>query len=93
MCIRDSAEAAPLKMIWDTPSLLNNPVMVRDDVAPAVSRKLQQILLTLPSTPAGRTILDGMSTTRFHPSDDASYEKVRDYVANFEKAVRPVEQK
>ena len=87
------AEAAQLKLIWETPSLLNNPVMVRDDVAPAVSRKLQQILLDLPNTPEGRAILEGMSTTRFHASDDASYEKVRDYVATFEKAVRPVEQR
>jgi phosphonate transport system substrate-binding protein len=87
------AEAAQLKVIWETSSLLNNSVMVRDDVAPAVSRKLQQILLDLDNTPEGKAILDGMSTTRFHAADDASYQKVRDYVATFEKEVRPVEQK
>jgi phosphonate transport system substrate-binding protein len=34
-----------------------------------------------------------MSTARFHPADNLSYEKVRDYVDIFEREVRPVEQK
>jgi phosphonate transport system substrate-binding protein len=38
-------------------------------------------------------ILDGMSTARFHPADDASYNRVRDFVSVFEREVRAVEQK
>jgi hypothetical protein len=34
-----------------------------------------------------------MSTGRFHAADNASYAQVRDYIANFEKDVRPVEKK
>lgn len=84
-------EAAQLKVIWETPSLMNNSVMVRDDVPPGVSQKVRQALLDLPNTPEGQTILAGMSTARFHAADDASYQTVRDYVAAFEKEVRPVE--
>lgn len=84
-------EAAQLRVIWETPSLVNNSVMVRDDVPTAVRQALQYSLLTLHQTPAGQAILANMETARFHPADDSSYNVVRDYVAKFEKEVRLVE--
>jgi phosphonate transport system substrate-binding protein len=86
-------EAAQLKVIWETPSLLNNSVMVRDDVPAAISDKIRQILLDLATVPEGKAILAFMATARFHAADNATYNQVRDYVANFEKVVRPVESK
>ena len=85
------AEAAQLKLIWETPPLMNNSVMLRDDVPAAVGETIRKTLLDLPQTPAGQKILAGMSMARFHAADDASYAKVRDYVATFEREVRPVE--
>ena len=91
---RDHPEqAAQLKVVWETPSLLNNSVMVRDDVPVAISDKIRQVLLDLATAPEGRAILAGMATGHFHVADNATYNQVRDYVANFEKAVRPVESK
>lgn len=87
------AEAAQLELIWETPPLLNNSVMLRDDVPAAIGQVIRETLLDLPRTPEGREILAGMATARFHPADDASYAKVRDYVATFEREVRPVEKK
>jgi phosphonate transport system substrate-binding protein len=87
------AEAAQLQVIWETPALLNNSVMVRDDVPAAISEKIRQLLLSLSAAPEGKTILASMATARFHPADNASYNQVRDYVATFEKTVRPVESK
>lgn len=87
------AEAAQLKVIWETPSLLNNSVMVRDDVPEAMRQLIQKSLLDLPKTDEGMNILAGMETARFHVSNDASYDVVRQYVARFEKEVRPVEKK
>ncbi|MDP1525185.1 MAG: phosphate/phosphite/phosphonate ABC transporter substrate-binding protein [Rhodocyclaceae bacterium] len=86
-------QAAQLQVIWETPSLLNNSLMVRDDVPAAISEKIRQILLDLATVPEGRAILAGMATARFHAADNATYDQVRDYVATFEKAVRPVENK
>lgn len=85
--------AAQLKVIWETPPLINNSVMVRDDVPEAVSKGVRQALLDLPKTPEGKKILADMATARFHAADDASYDVVRQYVALFEKEVRPVEKK
>lgn len=87
------AEAAQLKVIWETSSLLNNSVMVRDDVPEAIRQGVRQALLALPKTPEGRRILAGMETARFHAADDASYNVVREYVKRFEKEVRKVERK
>lgn len=86
-------EAAELKVMWETPSLMNNSVMARDDVPPAVRDQVRRLLTGLDREPAGHAILAGMETARFHPSDDAAYHRVREYVARFEKEVRPVEQR
>jgi phosphonate transport system substrate-binding protein len=87
------AEAAQLELIWETPPLMNNSVMLRDDVPTAVGTTIRQALLELVQTAEGQKILAGMSTARFHAADDASYAKVREYIASFEREVRPVEKK
>lgn len=87
------AEAAQLQVLWETPALLNNSVMARDDVPLVIRQKVRQALLDLPKTQEGKKILHIMETARFHTADDASYDIVRQYVARFEKEVRPVEQK
>ena len=86
-------EAAQLQVAWETPALLNNSVMVRDDVPAGIAQIIRSTLLDLTATEKGQTILAGMATARFHAADDASYSAVRDYVAVFEKTVRPVEGK
>lgn len=85
------AEAAKLKVIWETPPLMNNSVMVRDDIPEVVRQKIRQALFDLNLTQQGRAILAGMETASFHAADDASYDVVRQYVARFEKEVRTVE--
>jgi phosphonate transport system substrate-binding protein len=84
-------EAAQLQVAWETPSLINNSVMVRDDVPAALAQQVTALLLALPQTAQGKVILGNMQTTRFHPSSDASYQVVADYIARFERDVRPVE--
>lgn len=84
-------EAAQLQIAWETPSLINNSVMVRDDVPAALAQQVSALLLALPQTAQGPAILGGMQTTRFHAANDASYQVVTDYIARFERDVRPVE--
>lgn len=86
------AEAAQLRVAWQTPPLINNAVMVRDDVPAAVAEAVRQALLDLPSTPEGRQVLDGLETARFHAANDASYDVVRPFVKRFEAAVRRVDE-
>lgn len=86
-----AAEAAELKVIWETPSMINNSVMIRDDLPEAVRTGIRQVLLDLPKTAQGRKILEGMETARFHAAADADYDIVRRHIARFEKEVRKVE--
>ena len=87
------AEAAALQVAWETPPLVNNSVMVRDDVPPAVAAAVRQALLDLAATPQGTAILAGMETARFRPAADADYAVVRSFVENFERRVRKVEER
>lgn len=87
------AEAAKLKVIWETPSLINNSVMAREDVPVAIRQGVRQALLDLPKTAEGKKILAGMETAGFYAANDASYEVVRAYIKRFEQEVRPVEDK
>lgn len=86
-------EAAQLQIIWETPSLINNSVMVRDDVPEAIREQVRKVLLDLAQTSQGQTVLAGMETSSFHAADDARYGVVTKFIKRFEKKVRPVESK
>ncbi len=84
-------EAAGLKVIWETPHLINNSFMVRNDVPAEIREQVRSQLLQLHTTPEGRTILEEMETDRFYAASDVDYEVVRRYIAQFEKDVRIVD--
>lgn len=84
-------EAAALEVLWETPPLVNNSVMVRDDVPTAIRNHVAKVLMDLEQTPAGPKILEGMQTARFYDADEKSYDAVREYIARFEQEVRMVE--
>ncbi len=86
-------EAAQLKLIWETPPLINNSVMVHKDLPPAFKKKVQQALLTIHESSEGRAILSGMETSGFFEADNESYNVVRTYIDEFEKNIRRVDQK
>ena len=82
--------AAELQVIWQTQPLMNNSVMARGDLPPGLVDRVQALLLNLHETEQGPGILAAMETARFHPADDQSYQKVREYIQRFEQDVRPV---
>lgn len=84
-------KAEQLQVIWETPPLLNNSFMVREDVPAPLVQRITQALLSLPGSEPGRGILAGMQTARFHAANDATYAPVQDFVARFEREVRKVE--
>jgi len=85
-------EAAELKVIWETPSLMNNSVMVRDDVPLGIGARVGELIYGLHEKEEGVEILGAMETARFYPADNDGYAPVRDFVAAFEQDVRLVEE-
>jgi phosphonate transport system substrate-binding protein len=83
-------EASELKLLWETPSLINNSVMARNDLPASLKKEIRKALLVLHETPEGRAILKGMETARFFEANDGTYDVVRDFIADFEKKVRKI---
>ncbi len=86
-------EAAGLRVLAQTPPLVNNSVMARDDVPAALAQQVQRVLLGMHEDPSGQRALTISETSRFFAANDASYAPVRDFIARFEREVRPVETK
>jgi len=86
-------EASELMLIWETPPLMNNSIMVRDDVPVAIYKKVQQLLIDLGHKQTHQATLDSMSTSKFFIATNASYLPVKTFIEHFENEVRPVEQK
>lgn len=86
-------ESAALEVIWETPYLINNSFMVRDDVSSSTREQIRESLLHLQDSQEGRTLLNHLETARFLPASNRDYDVVKRYVDRFEKAVRKVETK
>jgi phosphonate transport system substrate-binding protein len=84
-------EASQLKMIWETESLVNNSVMVRDNVPKNIKDQVQKYLLTLDKTEEGKEILGNMETAYFKLATNKDYEVVKTYTNQFEKEVRKID--
>jgi phosphonate transport system substrate-binding protein len=87
------AEAAELKVLWETEPLINNSVMIRDDIPAAIRQQVQTLLAGLHESEQGKAILANMETARFIAATDQDYDVVRAYVERFEREVRAVERK
>ena len=84
-------EAQAMQVLWETPPLINNAVMVRDDIPAELAERVRLILMHLHEDPEGIVILENMQTARFNPADDARYRQtVGSFLAQFQKSVGPL---
>lgn len=84
-------EAKELHVLWQTEPLVNNAIMARAGVPLDVVEQTRSLLLGLDRSQEGRDALAGIETARILPATDTDYDVVRQYVARFEREVRPVE--
>jgi len=80
--------AAKLTVRWETPSLINNGLVVRDDVPSKVTDGVAELLFTLHDNPEGRGLLTALPLKRFEPASDKSYAPVADFMKEYRAAVR-----
>ena len=79
-------EAALLAIAWETEPLVGKSMMVRDDVPAEIAEAVVARLLALD----GMQLPAAGETFRFRRAGIAEYARVRDFVATFEREVRPV---
>ncbi|MEA1989962.1 MAG: phosphate/phosphite/phosphonate ABC transporter substrate-binding protein [Pseudomonadota bacterium] len=79
-----------LKVIWETQSLPNNSIVVRDDVPETLAIKVQKLLANLHNTTEGKVILENMYLSKYETADDETYHVVKKFVTQFDKTVRPL---
>ncbi len=84
-------EAAQLVVVWETPPLINNSLMARDDVPAGIVKQVRAVLLDMPNTTAGRAVLQKMGMYPFATADDRTYEPVRQFIRIFSREVRPLD--
>jgi phosphonate transport system substrate-binding protein len=81
-------EAAELYVIWQTPTLIQNAIVVRNDVPADLAERVRQLLTGLQDTPAGRDILDRIDTSSFEAADDQRFDVVLAFVKEFKTRVK-----
>ncbi|MBU0663699.1 MAG: phosphate/phosphite/phosphonate ABC transporter substrate-binding protein [Proteobacteria bacterium] len=84
---RNPKIAADLEVKWESPPLLNNGLVARDDVAPEVVDKVKTLLLNLHTHEEGRQLLSALPLMRFESATEATYQPVRDFMKKYTETV------
>lgn len=82
--------AKELVVRWETFSLPNIGLVVREDMPKALVQKVGNIIFSLQKSEEGRKILDAMELSKYEPADDSTYDSVRKFLKDFESEVRPI---
>lgn len=84
-------EAAMLTVKWQTGTLPNNGLVVRDDVPEDVARRVGRALFSLHRDPEGRRLLARIPLSRFEPATADTYAPVRAFMKHFTGQVRALD--
>ncbi len=82
------AEAAELHVIWETPTLIQNAIIVRNEVPAPLSAQVAQLLVTLQDSDEGRTLLKDIDTKTFIPSSNSDFDVVRQFLKEYKRSVK-----
>jgi phosphonate transport system substrate-binding protein len=80
-----------MKIIWETKPLINNGLVVRNDVTPAVLEQVKQLLFNLHKNEQGSQWLKKMKLSKFESANNSTYEPVIRFINHFSETVRPIE--
>ena len=81
-------ESAQLRVIWETPTLIQNAIIVRNEVSADASQQVTQLLTMLQQSGEGRSLLAGIDTQSFVAANDQDFEVVRQFLKEYNTAVK-----
>ena len=82
--------AKELKVIWQTNSLPNNSLIVRNDIDSNISMQVKDLFLNLHNHKKGRFWLEKMELSHFEQATNKTYQPVLEFLDRFTTTVRPV---
>jgi phosphonate transport system substrate-binding protein len=82
------AEAEQLRVIWETPTLIQNAIIAHSEVPPALSTRVAQLLTSLQESEEGRKLLSGIDTQNFVAANDQDFEVVRRFLKEYDTLVK-----
>lgn len=80
--------AKELKVIWQTETLPNNSLIVRNDVDKETLRQVKKLLLNLHNVNEGKEWLKKMELSRFEDATNQTYQPVLEFLTRFRNTVR-----
>lgn len=81
-------EAADLKVIWQTPTLIQNAIIANNNVPTEVVDKVTTLLTSLQGSAEGRQLLSGIETTSFVTASDKDFEVVGKFLDEYKHLVK-----
>lgn len=82
--------AKELMVIWQTSSLPNNSLVVRDDINTVIVSKVKKLLLNLHQQEQGKKWLEKMGLSKFEEAANDTYKPVVAFLERFNKEVRKI---
>lgn len=83
--------AGQLRVLLETPPLVNNALIAKDDLPAPLLDAIAQVFLTLHTDAAGQTLLAALPVSRFERASAQTYEPVRRFLAEYERQIHPLE--
>ena len=80
-------EAADLKVLWQTPTLIQNAIIARNDVPKKLVDQVTRLLTTLQTSAEGQQILKGIDTTGFVAAKNQDFEVVDKFLEEYNRLV------
>jgi len=84
---REPEQAAELVVKWETPPLINNSLVVRDDVPDEIAEQVATLLFDLHTHEVGRKLLSALRLARFERATDETYQPAREFMEKYHAAV------
>lgn len=84
--------AVQLEVLLETTSLVNNAWVALDSLPAELVEQVGQVLFGLHEEEQGREILAALPLERFEAAQNADYDPVREFISEFSRQIRPVEQ-
>lgn len=80
-------KAREMQVLWRTPSLPHNGIVARDDVPPAVAKRVAEALAGLDRDPAVDRRQFKKDPQHFELATDETYRPMRDFLRDYDEAV------